>query len=48
MAVLILCTRDRDFYAAEVIAFCRQRGIEVMDEIELLRLLEGQQAQETP
>jgi putative PIN family toxin of toxin-antitoxin system len=23
----VLCTRDRDFYVAEVIAFCRQRGI---------------------
>ena len=37
----VLCTRDRDFYAPEVIAFCRQRGIEVMDEVELLRLLSG-------
>jgi putative PIN family toxin of toxin-antitoxin system len=40
----VLCTRDRDFYAPEVVAFCRQRGIEVMNEIELLRLLERQQA----
>src|SRR5438445_7628725 len=33
----VLCTRDRDFYLAEVIAFCRQRGIEVMNELQLLR-----------
>lgn len=28
----VLCTLDRDFYAAEVVAFCRNRGIEVMNE----------------
>src|SRR5207249_11081808 len=33
----VLCTRDRDFYPAEVIAFCRPRGIEVMNELQLLR-----------
>jgi putative PIN family toxin of toxin-antitoxin system len=35
----VLCTRDRDFYAPEVVAFCRQRGIEVMNDVELLRRL---------
>jgi putative PIN family toxin of toxin-antitoxin system len=35
----VLCTRDHDFYAPEVIAFCRQRGIEIMNEIDLLRNL---------
>ncbi len=38
----VLCTRDRDFYLAEVIAFCRQRGIEVMNELQLLRRMRGQ------
>ena len=35
----VLCTRDTDFYAPEVIAFCRQRGIEIMNEADLLREL---------
>ena len=35
----VLCTRDTDFYAPEVIAFCRQRGIEVMNDLDLLRML---------
>jgi putative PIN family toxin of toxin-antitoxin system len=39
----VLCTRDRDFYVPEVIAFCRQRGIEVMGEVELLNRLREQQ-----
>ena len=38
----VLCTRDRDFYPAEVIAFCRPRGIEVMNELQLLRRMRGQ------
>src|SRR2546429_5842493 len=38
----VLCARDRDFYLAEVIAFCRQRGIEVMNELQLLRRMRGQ------
>jgi uncharacterized protein len=32
----VLCTRDADFYAPEVIAFCRQRGVEIMTDVELL------------
>lgn len=39
----VLCTRDRDFYLPEVIAFCRQRAIEVMSELQLLSRLRGQQ-----
>lgn len=35
----VLCTRDRDFYAPEVIAFCRQRGIEVINDVDLLQKL---------
>jgi putative PIN family toxin of toxin-antitoxin system len=35
----VLCTLDRDFYAAAVVAFCRDRGIEVMNDVELLRKL---------
>ena len=35
----VLCTRDADFYVPEVIAFCRQRGIEIMTDVELLRKL---------
>ena len=38
----VLCTRDRDFYLPEVMAFCRQRGIEVMNELELLRRMRSQ------
>jgi len=36
----VLCTRDRHFYAPEVIAFCSQRGIKVMNEVDLLRILQ--------
>ncbi len=32
----VLCAMDRDFYAPEVVAFCRQRGIEIMNDVELL------------
>lgn len=35
----VLCAMDRDFYAKEVVAFCRQRGIEIMNDVELLRKL---------
>src|SRR5713226_4281284 len=30
----VLCTRDTDFSTPEVIAFCRQRGIEIMTDVE--------------
>jgi putative PIN family toxin of toxin-antitoxin system len=35
----VLCTRDKDFYVPEVVAFCRQRGIEIMNDVDLLRQL---------
>jgi predicted nucleic acid-binding protein len=37
----ILCTLDRDFYATNVQAFCQQRGIEIMNDAQLLRTLRG-------
>ena len=33
----VLCSRDRAFYAPNVITFCRRYGIEVMDDIQLLK-----------
>jgi putative PIN family toxin of toxin-antitoxin system len=35
----VLCAVDRDFYAANVISFCRERGIEIMDDVRLLQAL---------
>jgi putative PIN family toxin of toxin-antitoxin system len=35
----VLCTLDRDFYEPEVVAFCRQRGVSVLDDVELLQKL---------
>jgi uncharacterized protein len=35
----VLCTLDRDFYAPEVLAFCRERGIDIVDDVELLHRL---------
>jgi len=35
----VLCTRDADFYAPGVIAFCRQRSIEIMNDVDLLHRL---------
>ena len=35
----VLCTLDRDFYEPEVVAFCRQRGVTVLDDVELLQEL---------
>lgn len=37
----ILCTLDRDFYAPKVKAFCKQRGIEIMNDVQLLQTLRG-------
>ena len=36
----VLCALDRDFYAADVVAFCRERGIEIMNDVDLLRRLD--------
>jgi len=35
----VLCTLDRHFYDPEVVAFCRRRGVSVMDDLELLQEL---------
>lgn len=35
----VLCSRDRDFFAPDVIVFCRERGVEIMDDVTLLRRL---------
>jgi uncharacterized protein len=35
----VLCAMDRDFYAPAVVAFCAQRGIEIMNDVDLLRKL---------
>ena len=36
----VLCARDQDFYGEAVVSFCRERGIEIMDDLALLRRLE--------
>jgi putative PIN family toxin of toxin-antitoxin system len=36
----ILCAMDRDFYAPAVAAFCNQRGIEIMNDVDLLKKLQ--------
>ena len=43
----VLCALDRDFYAAEVVAFCRDRGIEVMNDVDLVRKLSAEKPGET-
>jgi putative PIN family toxin of toxin-antitoxin system len=35
----VICTLDRDFYEPEVVAFCRQRGVAVLDDVGLLQKL---------
>jgi hypothetical protein len=35
----VLCTRDRDFYAPNMTAFCRRYNIDVKDDIQLLAAL---------
>jgi putative PIN family toxin of toxin-antitoxin system len=35
----VLCTLDRDFFDPKVIAFCRNRGIAVLSDVELLQKL---------
>ena len=42
--VQVVCTRNRHLFHDNVSAYCRHRGFEIMDEIELLkRLREGEQ-----
>jgi putative PIN family toxin of toxin-antitoxin system len=35
----VLCTLDRDFSEPEVVAFCRNRGISILNDVELLQKL---------
>jgi uncharacterized protein len=35
----VLCTRDRHLHHADVVDYCRQEGIEVLDDVELLNRL---------
>ena len=35
----ILCATDRDFYAPNVVTFCREQGIEIMNDVQLLQRL---------
>jgi putative PIN family toxin of toxin-antitoxin system len=35
----VLCTLDRDLFEPEVVAFCRNRGISILNDVELLRRL---------
>ena len=35
----VLCGMDRDFYAPDVVAFCRDQGIEIMNDVQLLQRL---------
>jgi putative PIN family toxin of toxin-antitoxin system len=37
----VLCARDRDFYASNVIAFCQRYELAIMDEIQLLSKLDA-------
>jgi len=38
----VLCTRDRHLHHGDVTQYCRSRGIEVVDDIELLARLRAQ------
>ncbi len=35
----VLCAVDRDFYAPNVVMFCREQGIEIMNDVQLLQRL---------
>ncbi len=35
----VLCTRNRHFYNTDVVAYCRVHGVEIMDNVELLKRL---------
>jgi putative PIN family toxin of toxin-antitoxin system len=37
----VICTRDRHFRDPDVIDFCQQHGIRILDDVELLRELRG-------
>jgi hypothetical protein len=38
----VTCTVDRHFYEPNVLEFCSRYGIQVMDDVELLRILRQQ------
>lgn len=38
----VLCAMDRDFYAPNVISFCQERGIEILNDVQLLHRLSSQ------
>jgi putative PIN family toxin of toxin-antitoxin system len=40
----VLCTSDHHFYKDPVIVFCAGYGIQIMNDVDLLRLLRGRQA----
>jgi putative PIN family toxin of toxin-antitoxin system len=35
----VLCAMDRDFYTPQVMGFCRENGIDVMNDVDLLQKL---------
>ena len=35
----VLCAMDRDFYTDNVITFCRMRGVEILNDVQLLQRL---------
>ena len=41
----VLCTLDRHFFTPDVLAFCAERGIRVMKDVDLLRELLGGEAE---
>lgn len=36
----VLCAMDRDFYTPQVLRFCRENGLDVMNDVELLRKIQ--------
>jgi hypothetical protein len=35
----VLCAMDRDFYIPQLMSFCQERGIGIMNDVELVRKL---------
>jgi putative PIN family toxin of toxin-antitoxin system len=44
----VLCTRNRHLRHEAVVAYCRQHGIEIMDDVELLSRLRKVEEESTP
>ena len=38
----VLCAVDRDFYSPNVVSFCLERGVEIMDDVRLVQRLSTQ------